>query len=91
MIGIVWVISTTTPLVTCKGFAITCENVGMNCFILDEGGQCYKDGRDKIFSKDGAEHEPCKTTNVKEMLLRTLCFRAMKFLGRKFYKEGRMK
>ena len=41
----------------------------MNCFILDEGGSCYENERDKIFFKDVAEHKPCKTTNVKVMLL----------------------
>ena len=41
----------------------------MNCFILDEGGSCYKDERDKIFFKDMAEHKPFKTTDVKVLLL----------------------
>jgi hypothetical protein len=42
MIDIVWVISTTTPLlittpsVTC--IAITCEDADMDCFILEERG-----------------------------------------------------
>jgi hypothetical protein len=40
MIDIVWVISTMAPLVTCNGFAITCEDAGMDRFILDKGGQC---------------------------------------------------
>ena len=46
----------------------------MDHFILEEGGQCYKDGRDKIFFKDETEHEPRKTTNVKVMLLFLLVF-----------------
>ena len=41
----------------------------MTRFILDEGGSCYKDEQDKIFSKDVAEHRPCKTTDVKVLLL----------------------
>jgi hypothetical protein len=57
-------------------------------FILDEEGQCYKDERDKIFSKDKAEHKPCKTTDVKVMIL--LVFRSYEILRMKFYKEGRM-
>ena len=38
-------------------------------FILDEGGSCYENEHDKIFFKDMAEHKPCKTTDVKVMLL----------------------
>ena len=41
----------------------------MNCFILDEGGSCFKDVWDKIFFKNVVEHTPCKTTDVKVMLL----------------------
>ena len=40
----------------------------MDHFILDEGSQCCKDRRDKIFFfKDEVENKPCKTTNVKVM------------------------
>ena len=41
----------------------------MNCLILDEGGLCYENERDKIFSKDVAKHRPCKIMDVKVMLL----------------------
>jgi hypothetical protein len=49
MTDIVWIISTTRMLRVPR----------MDCFILAEEGQCYKYERDKIFSKDKAEHEPC--------------------------------
>ena len=42
----------------------------VDCFILVEGGWCYENERDKIyFSKDVAEHRPCKTIDVKVILL----------------------
>ena len=58
MIDEVWVILTTTPLVTCKWIATTCEDVGMYCFILDEESSCQENERDKVFFKDMAEHKP---------------------------------
>jgi hypothetical protein len=50
---IVWVTSTTTPLVTYNGFVTTHEDADIDCFILDEGGSCYKDEWDKIFQGRG--------------------------------------
>ena len=41
----------------------------MNCFILDEGGSCYKNDGIRFFFEDVAEHKSCKTMNVKVMLL----------------------
>ena len=45
------------------------SSANVNCFILDEGGSCYENERDKIFFKDAAEHRPYRTTDVKVMLL----------------------
>jgi hypothetical protein len=31
----------------------TCEDANVDCFILDEGGQCYENRWDKIFPRVG--------------------------------------
>jgi hypothetical protein len=58
---------------------ITCEDADVDCFILDEEGQCYKDERDKICPMMGLS-----TNLVKLQMLRCcyyffFCFRATKF------------
>jgi hypothetical protein len=63
---------------------MTYEDANVDHFILDERGWCCKDKRDNIFSKDGAQHEPCKTMDVKVMLLVLLVFRGYKISRMKF-------
>ena len=88
MIDIVWVILTITPLVTCNGFATTCDDADMNRFILDEEDSCYKNEWDKIFPRMSLCIDLVKLRMLMCCYYFFLCFGALKFRGRNFYKEG---
>jgi hypothetical protein len=81
MTDIVWVISTTTSLVTCKWICYNCKNADVDCFILDKEGQCYKGEQDKIFPRTRLSMNLVKLRLLRCCYYFSLYFAAMKFRG----------
>jgi hypothetical protein len=63
---------------------MTCKDAS-----VDEEGQCYKDERDKIFSRMRLSTNLIKLQTLRCCYCFFLSFGAMKFRGRNFYKKGR--
>jgi hypothetical protein len=74
IIDIVWVLSTTTPLVTCKWISYKLVRMLAWIFLYWTKEVSAMRTNGIRFFKDEAKHEPCKTTDVKVMLLVLLVF-----------------